>query len=138
MTLDEAIDIVARGLLANARHDVQWEDLPDIGEYDFDQIMAQMLDLAPPQPRWSEAIQFLESRVEIGGDGCRARLEAYGSAPEPDGAAAALASLLGLPVRLESVPCGALTPYREVRSSKPILRLRDLRPQSRQSIPRHL
>ena len=44
----------------------------------------------------------------------------------------------GLPADLEIVPYGTLRNYREIRTSKPILRLVDSRASSTQEVPRYL
>lgn len=67
MRVEEARSIVAKQLLANAARDIDWEDIPDIGEDDWNAITIILCDgLAPNQPRFDPAIELLMSRVEIG------------------------------------------------------------------------
>jgi phenylacetate-CoA ligase len=77
---------------------------------------------------------FGDYRLVIDDEGARLTLESYGDAEgDPQ-----LEDLLGMPVRCERVAFGALTDFRAVRESKPILRLDDRRSVSDQSVPRHL
>jgi hypothetical protein len=69
LSLDEAIDTVAAQLLANAVKELQWEDMPDIGQHDWEAVVDRARFLAPSPVRFDEAITMLESRVvEIGDD----------------------------------------------------------------------
>lgn len=79
---------------------------------------------------------FGDYRIEIGDDRARLTLERYGESTGDPGAS--LQALLGVPVEQNLVEYGALTDYRAVRASKPILRLADGRNDSDQSVPQHL
>ncbi|MHC4576433.1 MAG: phenylacetate--CoA ligase family protein [Planctomycetota bacterium] len=82
---------------------------------------------------------FGDYQVEVLPDRCRITAETYaGDVPDRGAMRTALADRFGLNVELELVPYGALTAYREVRASKPILRLADRRPASDQTVPAHL
>ena len=58
--MSDPIDIVARQLLANAARDIEWEDIPDIGEYDWLRIEDRLIELAPEPEGFDEAITTLE------------------------------------------------------------------------------
>ena len=63
MNSEQAIHIVAKQLVANAAREIQWEDIPDIGEQDFIWLVEVLLELAPEPDGWNEAIGLLEDRV---------------------------------------------------------------------------
>ncbi len=63
MTPEQAIHIVARQLIANAARDIEWEDIPDIGEQDFMWLLEVCLEVAPEPDGFDEAITLLEQRV---------------------------------------------------------------------------
>ncbi len=68
MTLEQAIDIVARQALRNAMEMTYWEDFPTIAESDWDRVQARgqaiaSADQALHTGTFNEAITYLESRV---------------------------------------------------------------------------
>ena len=65
MNVEQAIQTVAKQLIANAARTIQWEDIPDIGEQDFMWLMEVILELAPDQEKFNEAITLLEKRSAI-------------------------------------------------------------------------
>ena len=81
---------------------------------------------------------FGDYRVEIQPKACRFTVETYAGDPDREALREGLSGRFKRDVELELVPYGALTDYREVRQSKPILRLVDHRPVSEQTIPAHL
>jgi phenylacetate-CoA ligase len=81
---------------------------------------------------------FGDYRVEIHPKACRITLEAYAGEPDRDALTEGLRTRFKRDFELDLVPYGGLTDYREVRQSKPILRLQDHRPVSEQTIPAHL
>jgi phenylacetate-CoA ligase len=82
---------------------------------------------------------FGDWRVEVHEDRIEAVLEDYAAPPGAAGAVAAdLEAEFGLPARMETVPFGEITEYREPRRTKPILKLTDRRPESTQEVPRLL
>ena len=56
----DLIDIVARQLLANAAREIEWEDIPDVGEYGWLKIEERLLELAPEPEGFDRAITLLE------------------------------------------------------------------------------
>ncbi|MFQ5845902.1 MAG: hypothetical protein ACE5JG_13040, partial [Planctomycetota bacterium] len=77
-------------------------------------------------------------RVELLPGRCRVVAETYGASPDPAAVGAALRDRFGGEAEVELVSYGALTDYRAVRETKPILRLVDHRPASEQTVPVHL
>jgi len=63
MNVDQAIDIVAQQLVANAAREIEWEDIPDIGEYDWSRVETECLRLTPEPDGFDEAITMLEERA---------------------------------------------------------------------------
>lgn len=63
MSPEQAIQIVARQLVSNAAREIQWEDIPDVGEQDFLWLMSVMLELTPEQPEFNGAITLLMERA---------------------------------------------------------------------------
>lgn len=61
-TLNEAIDIVARQLIANAAAAIAWGDSPNIGMHDWDEITDRIEELAGEPYNFDKAITLLESR----------------------------------------------------------------------------
>lgn len=69
MTIDEAVDIVARNVL-----DVllewdgpEWESYPDLGEHDWTRVLARISALLPAAPapeEYEAAYQLLTDRAE--------------------------------------------------------------------------
>ena len=82
--------------------------------------------------------QTYKHRVEIFPGKCRFSLETYAGDPDREALSQGLRTRFGKDVELDLVSFGQLTDYREVRQSKPILRLVDHRPVSEQTIPAHL
>ncbi len=71
MNTEQAIQIVAKQLAANAVRDIEWEEMPDIGEQDFMWLMEVLVEMNPDQSEFNEAIGLLEKRaadwlVEVG------------------------------------------------------------------------
>jgi hypothetical protein len=69
MTVDEAIDIVARRALAYAADDIAdeaWDMYPEIGEFDWEAVAGRVRALAPhpPHETYLEAYAFLKARAE--------------------------------------------------------------------------
>ncbi len=69
MTPETAIKIVAANILANAAADVEWENTPDVGEYDWERIVLRLSAMAPHPFGFNEAITLLEARAERTDDG---------------------------------------------------------------------
>ena len=67
MTPEQAILHVAQQIAANAVREVQWEEYPEIGEYDWDRIVTELDRLVPESRFFDEAITVLERRAKIGG-----------------------------------------------------------------------
>lgn len=63
MNPESATIHVAQQLLANAAQEMQWEDMPDIGEGDWLRIEEQLVRLAPNSPYFNEALLVLEQRA---------------------------------------------------------------------------
>lgn len=68
--LDSAIDILARYMLWQLVdvERVRWEDSPELGEWDFERIVARIQELAPPCPDLHErqdAYEFLSHRSNL-------------------------------------------------------------------------
>lgn len=51
--LNDAVDLVARGILAGAARNVRWEDHPDIGEHDWTRI-CDLMDTVAGGPDLSD------------------------------------------------------------------------------------
>ena len=70
MNLVDALGIVARNALNHAYDDwVEdgWEQIPDIGEVDFQRVVGAMTMLVPVRPsipEYDAAMKFLEDRAE--------------------------------------------------------------------------
>jgi hypothetical protein len=66
MRADHAIRIVAKGILENLAEDVAdgWGLYPEIGEHDWERVVAEVERLAPPVGGFAEAYALLESRAE--------------------------------------------------------------------------
>ena len=66
MTVERATDIVARQLMANAADEIQWEDMPDIGEFDFERIAVRIREIAEPWEvnDFDAAMTMLEERAK--------------------------------------------------------------------------
>lgn len=80
---------------------------------------------------------FGDYEVRLRGDRCRLVLEEYGGG-DAEQARKSLSALLAADVDLRLVPYGALSSYREVRRTKPILRVLDERATSSQRVPANL
>ena len=54
MTPEQAIEIVATDIVAGIRNEQepQWEDYPDIGEYDWERIDARVHELLQTPPKY--------------------------------------------------------------------------------------
>jgi len=63
LTVNEAIDIFARRILADAAIIADWEDFPWIGENDWEAIAKRVIELAPWPERHREAYELLERRA---------------------------------------------------------------------------
>ena len=68
MKLEQAILHVAQQIAANLVRDIQWEDYPEIGEYDWDRINVEIQRLVPDSRFFNEAITLLEQRGAGNGD----------------------------------------------------------------------
>lgn len=70
MTPDEAIEIVARNVLASLVYTElpnEWENYPEIGELDWKLVYNQVLRLTPypaPAAIFRQAYEFLEDRAD--------------------------------------------------------------------------
>jgi hypothetical protein len=69
MKVIEAIGIVAQQIAANAVRDVEWEDYPNIGEYDWIWITELLEVLVPEAHAIDEAFTLLEQRAEEAANG---------------------------------------------------------------------
>lgn len=73
MTPDEAIEIVASAVLANAAIDVgrdEWESYPSIGEADWAQVITRLEELVdgPSTKDFQAAYDLLAARANHDGD----------------------------------------------------------------------
>ena len=66
--MNDPIDIVARQLLANAVNNLEWEDMPDIGEYDWLRIVERCRELAPAPDGFDDAVVMLEDSAQQWGE----------------------------------------------------------------------
>ncbi len=69
MTVDEAIDIVARQVLWSLAEDVaeRWDECPELGEYDWHAVTERLQNWYAPHPGtdlYLEAYAVLEARCE--------------------------------------------------------------------------
>lgn len=64
MTLNQAVDLVARKALHDG--EPEWESYPDIGENDWERVMARVeaLKAETPWEQFSAAYDFLTARAE--------------------------------------------------------------------------
>lgn len=81
---------------------------------------------------------FGDYRVVIEDAGIRITAEEYGMHDEAGVMRKTLSETFGMPVEVELVPFGTITRYREIRQSKPILKVEDRRSTSTQVIPEYL
>jgi phenylacetate-CoA ligase len=78
-------------------------------------------------------------RVTVHGERLDVELEEFGAKASPaDKVESGLAAKFSLPAAVRLVPFGTITKYREVRQSKPILKILDGRSESTQTIPEFL
>ena len=68
MKVEQAILHVAQQIAANLVRDIQWENYPEIGEYDWDRINVEIQRLVPDSRFFNEAITLLEQRGAGNGD----------------------------------------------------------------------
>lgn len=64
MTPDEAVEVIARHILAQAAAEADWEDYPEIGQHDWDAIVRKVDQLAPIPARFGEALRILANRAD--------------------------------------------------------------------------
>lgn len=81
---------------------------------------------------------FGDYRVILEDGTMKVTAEIYGRHDSPKTMEEALGEEFGLKPTVELVPFGTITPYREVRKSKPILKIEDRRSSSTQKIPEFL
>ena len=62
--MSDPIDIVARQILAKAARELEWENMPDIGEYDWLRVEDRCAELAPEPDGFNKAIRLLEDRAD--------------------------------------------------------------------------
>ena len=62
--MSDPIDVVARQLLANVAGELNWEDMPDVGEYDWLRIVERCKELAPEPDGFDAAIKALEDSAQ--------------------------------------------------------------------------
>ena len=62
--MSDPVDIVARQLLANVAGELNWEDMPDVGEYDWLRIVERCKELAPKPDGFAAAIKLLEDSAQ--------------------------------------------------------------------------
>ena len=66
--VDFAVEVVARMAMFNALDKIEWEDYPDIGEHDWQQVLDRIevmgCGLKPTDDDYAEAYALLESRAE--------------------------------------------------------------------------
>ena len=60
----QAVNIVARQLISNAAEDIGWEDIPEIGFYDWEAVRKEIERQARGPSGFSEAVALLEKRAE--------------------------------------------------------------------------
>ena len=66
--MNDPIDTVARQLLANTVDNMEWEDMPDIGEYDWLRIVERCRELAPEPDGFDAALLSLEDGARQWGE----------------------------------------------------------------------
>ena len=85
-----AIDAVARQAIANAAHELEWGLYPEIGEYDWLNVVARaekvLTSIRPPADEFKAAYEVLESRAAPEKPGRRD--QAAGLSEQPRGEAA--------------------------------------------------
>ncbi|HQG27650.1 MAG TPA: 4Fe-4S binding protein [Candidatus Ozemobacteraceae bacterium] len=81
---------------------------------------------------------FGDYRVVIEDDRIRVTAEEYGAHDSRETMARNLADAFGQRTEVDLVPFGTITKYREIRQSKPILKIEDKRSSSTQVIPEYL
>ena len=59
----EAIIVVAQQLLANAARDITWEDMPDVGESDWNRVALVLDAMAAPPAGFDAAVTLLQERA---------------------------------------------------------------------------
>ena len=65
MNIDTAVDIVARHVLFSGVGNMCWEDYPEIGESDWDNVQARAKQIASPPDSCKEAYEMLADRAEM-------------------------------------------------------------------------
>lgn len=81
---------------------------------------------------------FGDYRAVIDDDGIRVTAEEYGPHDSREAMVRNLSDTFGQRTEVELVPFGTITKYREIRQSKPILKIEDRRSSSTQVIPEYL
>ena len=64
MDIAQAVSIVARQLISNAAEEIDWEDIPEIGFYDWESVRKEIGRQARGPAGFSEAMALLEKRAE--------------------------------------------------------------------------
>jgi hypothetical protein len=69
VNLDDAIDVVARTVLARVAYDADWEMYPDIGEHDWRRVQARVAALTkvPATVDFDRAYALLTARASADG-----------------------------------------------------------------------
>ncbi|HEY8662472.1 MAG TPA: hypothetical protein VIL68_02540 [Propionibacteriaceae bacterium] len=65
--VEEAVNVVARRILADSACNVEWGDYPEIGMSDWDLVIARLDEIAskPPSPiEYEAAYDFLAARAD--------------------------------------------------------------------------
>lgn len=67
-TTQWAVEVVARMAIFNVLGEVEWQDYPEIGEHDWQEVLDRVevigCALKPPTDDYTEAYAFLEARAE--------------------------------------------------------------------------
>ena len=64
MDVAQAVSIVARQLISNAAEEIEWEDIPDIGFYDWESVRKEIERQTWGPSGFNEAITLLEKRAK--------------------------------------------------------------------------
>ena len=64
--VEEAVNVVARWIIADRLRDVEWGDYPEIGEYDWERVIDRMDEIAggTSVTEFEAAYEFLVARED--------------------------------------------------------------------------
>lgn len=69
MTVDEALDIVARAVISHYAAEPEWEQWPEIRESDWESVCARVKALTPFPKGYATAYELLEARAVSAAEG---------------------------------------------------------------------